>query len=83
MKTHYLYLKFIGDRHTVCFHMAGDTRIKLVPTESKSVVLSLHQSPTFGGGRGYRTLLDTMLAKQRRSPLLPPQLHCPRFLMND
>ena len=26
----------------------------------------------FGGSRGNRTLLVTMLAKQRRSPLLPP-----------
>ena len=28
--------------------------------------------PKTGGGRGYRTLLDTRLAKRRRSPELPP-----------
>ena len=30
----------------MCFYMAGDTRIELVLTESKSVVLPLHKSPT-------------------------------------
>lgn len=29
-----------------------------------------------GGGRRYRTDLDTMLARQRRSPLLPPKWWC-------
>ena len=30
------------------FYMAGDTRIELVLTDSKSAVLPLHKSPTFG-----------------------------------
>jgi hypothetical protein len=41
--------------------------------------LAAHNS---GGGRGYRTLLDKMLARQLRSPLLPPYNWYPRLDSN-
>ena len=33
----------------------------------------------FGGGRGYRTPLDNLLARQIRSPLLPPYYLAPQI----
>ena len=40
-----------------------------IPRRTSQLIPEVHK---FGGGRGYRTPLVKMLARQLRSPLLPP-----------
>ena len=49
-----------------------DLNLRFLTSKASRLNQTFSHTDNFGGGRGYRTPLDILLARQNRSPLLPP-----------